>query len=139
MSDNTATLVGNMSRDPELRYLPSGQSVVNFGLAVNRRWKNRQTDEWEEQTSFIDVRAFGTMAENIAESCTKGTRVAVFGRLEQRSWEADDGTKRSKVEIIADEVAPSLRWATCTVTKIDREPAQRPQSAPKYADGSEPF
>jgi single-strand DNA-binding protein len=94
--------------------------VASFGLAVNRRWQNRQTNEWEEQTSFIDVKCWSQMAENVSESIQRGTRVIVTGRLEQRSWETDTGEKRSKIEVVADEVAPSLRWATATVTKIER-------------------
>ena len=118
--DNTVTLVGNVTRDPELRYTPSGQTVATFGLAVNRRWQNRQTNEWEEQVSFFDVKCWAQMAENVSESIQRGTRVVVSGRLEQRSWETDNGEKRSKVEVVADEIAPSLRWATAQVQKIER-------------------
>ena len=118
--DNTVTLVGNVTRDPEIRYTPSGQTVATFGLAVNRRWQNRQNNEWEEQTSFFDVKVWSQMAENVSESVQRGTRVIVTGRLEQRSWETDNGDKRSKVEVVADEVAPSLRWATAQVQKIER-------------------
>jgi single-strand DNA-binding protein len=120
MPDNTVTLVGNVTRDPELRYTPSGQAVATFGLAVNRRWQNRQTQDWEEQVSFFDIKCWAQMAENVGESVQKGTRVLVTGRLEQRSWETDNGDKRSKVEVVADEIAPSLRWATAEVTKNER-------------------
>jgi single-strand DNA-binding protein len=119
-ADNTVTLVGNITRDPELRFTPSGQAVATFGLAVNRRWQNRQTSEWEEQTSFFDVKCWAQMAENVAESVTRGSRVVVSGRLEQRSWETDQGDKRSKVEVVADEVAPSLRWATAQISRNER-------------------
>ena len=118
--DNNVTLVGNVTRDPEIRYTPSGQTVATFGLAVNRRWQNRQTNEWEEQVSFFDVKCWAQMAENVSDSITRGTRVIVSGRLEQRSWETDNGEKRSKIEVVADEVAPSLRWATAQVHKIER-------------------
>jgi single-strand DNA-binding protein len=121
--DNTVTLVGNVTRDPELRYTPSGQAVASFGLAVNRRWQNRQTNDWEEQVSFFDVKCWAQMAENVGESVQKGSRVVVSGRLEQRSWETDNGDKRSKVEVVADEIGPSLRWATATVTKNERREA----------------
>jgi len=121
--DNTVTLVGNVTRDPEIRYTPSGQTVATFGLAVNRRWQNKATNEWEEQVSFFDVKCWSQMAENVAESVPRGTRVIVTGRLEQRSWETDNGEKRSKVEVVADEIAPSLRWATAQVTKIERSAA----------------
>ena len=117
---NTVTLVGNATRDPELRFTNTGQALASFGLAVNRRWQNRQTNEWEEAVSFFDVTCWAQLAENVAESVQKGTRVIVTGRLDQRSWETDNGEKRSKVEVVADEIAPSLRWATAAVTKNER-------------------
>src|SRR5436309_9029858 len=117
---NSVTLVGNITRDPELRFTPSGQATASFGLAVNRRWQNRQTQEWEEATSFFDVVCWREMAENASESLQKGSRVIVTGRLEQRSWETQEGDKRSKVEVVADEIGPSLRWATAEVKKNDR-------------------
>ncbi|HYI62231.1 MAG TPA: single-stranded DNA-binding protein [Acidimicrobiales bacterium] len=120
MPDNNVTIVGNITRDPELRFTPSGQAVATFGLAVNRRWQNRQTSEWEEQTSFFDVKCWAQMAENVSESLGRGSRVVVSGRLEQRSWETDQGEKRSKVEVVADEIAPSLRWATANITRNER-------------------
>jgi single-strand DNA-binding protein len=116
--DNTVTVVGNVTRDPELRFTPSGAAVATFGLAWNRRSQNAR-GETEEQVSFFDVTCWRQLAENVAESLTKGTRVIVYGRLEQRSWETNDGERRSKVEIVADEVAPSLRWATAEITRND--------------------
>ena len=86
MPDNSVTLVGNVTRDPELRFTNTGQPTASFGLAVNRRWQNRQTQEWEEATSFFDVVCWREMAENVSESLTRGARVVVAGRLEQRSW-----------------------------------------------------
>ncbi len=121
MTGNAVTLVGNITRDPELRFTNTGQATASFGLAVNRRWQNRQTQEWEEATSFFDVVCWREMAENAAESLTRGSRVIVTGRLEQRSWETPDGDKRSKVEVVADEVGPSIRWATAQVTKNERQ------------------
>ena len=118
--DNTVTVTGNITRDPELRFTPGGSAVATFGLAWNRRWQNRQTNETEEQVSFFDVTCWNTLAENVSESLVKGTRVVVSGRLEQRSWETQDGERRSKIEIIADEVSPSLRWATVEVIKNER-------------------
>ncbi len=117
--DNTVTITGNATRDPELRFTPAGNAVVNFGVAVNRRWQNRQTNEWEEAVSFFDIVAWSQLAENVAESVGKGNRVTVTGRLEQRSWKTDTGENRSKTEIVADDVGPSLRWATATVTRND--------------------
>jgi single-strand DNA-binding protein len=117
---NHVSIVGNLTRDPELRFTPSGQATANFGLAVNRRWQNRQSQEWEEATSFFDVVCWGQLAENTAQTLTKGTRVMVNGRLDQRSWETAERERRSKIEITADEVAPSLRWATAVITKNER-------------------
>ncbi len=117
---NTITIVGNVTRDPELRFTPSGQATATFGIAVNRRWQNRQNQQWEEATSFFDVVCWREMAENASESLTKGARVIVTGRLEQRNWETQDGEKRSKIEIIADEIGPSLRWATAQIVRNER-------------------
>ena len=117
---NSITLVGNVTRDPELRFTPSGQPTASFGLAVNRRWQNKQTNDWEEAVSFFDIVCWREMAENASESLSKGSRVIVTGRLEQRSWETQEGEKRSKIEVVADELGPSLRWATAEVKKNDR-------------------
>jgi single-strand DNA-binding protein len=120
MADNSITVVGNLTRDPEMRYTATGQANVRLGIAVSRRWQNRQTNEWEERTSFFNIVCWGDMAENVNESVAKGTRVVVNGRLEQRSWETEQGEKRSVVEIVADEVGPSLRWATAEVKRAER-------------------
>lgn len=150
-SGNIVELIGNVTRDPELRFTPSGAAVATFGLAVNRRWRNQQTNEWEEAVSFFDIVSWREMAENVAESLTKGTRVIVTGRLEQRSWETDNGEKRSKVEVIADEIGPSLRWATAEVTRNERRDggsggggygAPPPMNEPPvggFDDGEDPF
>jgi single-strand DNA-binding protein len=119
MSGNSITIVGNITRDPELRFTPSGQANARLGVAVNRRWQDRNSGEWQEATSFFDVICWRELAENVSESLKRGARVIVTGRLEQRTWE-QDGNKRSVVEIIADEVAPSLRWATAKVEKTER-------------------
>jgi single-strand DNA-binding protein len=121
------TIVGNLTKDPELRFTPSGQATASFGIAVNRRWQNRQTNQWEEASSFFDVVAWGSLAENLAESVRRGDRVVVEGRLDQRHWENNQGEKRSKIEITANEVAPSLRWATVEISKNQRP---TPQSVP---------
>lgn len=118
--DNAVTITGNMTREPELRFTPGGAAVATFGLAWNRRFQNRQSGEWEEQVSFFDVTCWNQLAENVAESLAKGSRVTVSGRLEQRSWETQDGERRSKVEVVADDVAASLRWATVDITKNER-------------------
>ena len=121
MADNSVTLVGNVTRDPELRYTAGGAAKVTFGLAVNRRWQNRQTQEWEEQVSFFNIVAWREMAENVAESVAKGSRVVVTGRLEQRSWETENGEKRTVVEVTADDIGPSLRWATAQISRNERK------------------
>ena len=112
--DNTVTVVGNVTRDPELRFAQSGTAIASFGLAWNRRRQDQ-----EDEVSFFDVTCFRQLAENVAESLKKGARVVVYGTLQQRSWESDQG-RRSKVEILADDVAPSLKWATAAVTKNER-------------------
>lgn len=155
--DNNVTITGNATREPELRFTPSGQAVANFGVAVNRRWQNRQTQEWEEAVSFFDITAWAQLAENVAETVGKGTRVTVSGRLDQRSWENQEGEKRSKVEIVADDVAISLRWATAEVRRNERSdnsggsynggggaPARQgsgggQNNAPAYNPDEEPF
>jgi single-strand DNA-binding protein len=155
MSGNSVTIVGNVTRDPELRFTPSGQANARLGVAVNRRWQDRNSGEWQEATSFFDVICWRDLAENVSDSIKKGTRVIVTGRLEQRSWE-QEGNKRSAVEIIADEIAPSLRWATANVVKSERRSgggdqggggggggygrSAPPSDPPPYDDfGDEPF
>jgi len=115
---STVTLVGNLTRDPELRFTNGGMAVATCGMAVN--FRRMKQGEWEEETSFFNVTAFGDLGENVAESLNKGARVLVSGRLQQRSWETQDGDKRSTVEIVADEIGPSLRFATADVTKTER-------------------
>src|ERR1017187_4197836 len=117
---NSVSLVGNITRDPELRFTNTGQATASFGLAVNRRWQNRQTQEWEEAVSFFDVVCWRDLAENVALSLTRGARIVVTGRLEQRSWETDDGETRTKVELVADDIGASLRFATVDIHKVQR-------------------
>jgi len=120
---NTVTITGNLTREPEIRYTKEGQATAQLGVAVNRRWQDRATQEWTEATSFFDVVCWRDLAENVALSLSKGMRVIVTGRLEQRSWETDEGEHRSKVEITADEVGPSLLFATADVQRIERHQA----------------
>lgn len=117
---NTVTITGNLTREPEVRYTKEGIATVQLGMAVNRRWQDRQTQEWEESTSFFDVICWRELAENVALSLTKGMRVTVTGRLEQRSWETDEGDRRSKVEVSAEDVAASLRFATASIQRTER-------------------
>ena len=117
--DSTVTIVGNLTRDPELRFTAGGKGVASFGVAVGRRFQ--QNGEWQEKTSFFNVTAWDTLGENVAASLTKGTRVLVTGRLEQREYETKEGEKRNVVEIVADEIGPSLRWARAEVERIARD------------------
>ena len=123
MTTTTITVAGNLTRDPEIRYTKDGQATAALTLAVNRRWQNRDTKEWEESTSFFDVVCWRELAENVALSLTKGARVVVSGRLEQRSWETDEGERRSKIEIVADDIGASLRFATAEIQKVERHSA----------------
>lgn len=118
MADNTVTVVGNITRDPELRFTAGGKGIASFGLAVNRRYQ--QNGEWQEKVSFFNVTAWDQLGENAAASLTKGTRIIVTGRLEQREYETNNGEKRNVVEIVADELGPSLRWARASVERTQR-------------------
>ena len=111
--DNTVTLTGNLTKDPELRYTTGGRGVASFGLAVNRRYQ--VNGEWQEQVSFFNVVAWADLGENAAASLHKGNRVMVTGRLEQRSYDTREGEKRNITEVIADDLGPSLRWAQAQV------------------------
>jgi single-strand DNA-binding protein len=121
MADNTVTLIGNLTREPEIRFTNNGRAITTFGLAVSRRYQ--VNGEWQENTSFFNVVAWGQIGENAAHSLHKGSRVIVAGRLEQRSYETQDGDKRNVVEVVADEIGPSLRWATAVVERTDRRSA----------------
>ena len=122
---NSTTLSGNLTRDPEIRYTRDGQASATFGVAVNRRWQPRGSDEWEEATSFFDVVCWRDLAENVALSLTKGCRVVVSGRLDQRAWEGENGERRSRVEVTADEVGASLRFATAEISRSERRGPDR--------------
>jgi single-strand DNA-binding protein len=117
---NSTVLSGNLTRAPEIRYTREGQANATFGLAVNRRWQPRGSDTWEESTSFFDVVCWRELAENVALSLVKGSRVLVSGRLEQHVWETELGERRSRVEVTADEVGPSLRFATAEIARNER-------------------
>lgn len=100
---NRVTLVGRLTRDPELRHLPSGTPVLQLGLAVNGRQKD-DGGNWVDKPNFFDVKIFGNQAEMLAQHLAKGRRVGIDGRLDWSSWEAQDGSKRSKVEVVAFQV-----------------------------------
>lgn len=114
------TIVGNLTGDPELRFIQSGAAVANFTVASTPRTFDRQTNEFKDgETLFMRCSLWREAAENVAESLTKGMRVIVTGRLVSRSWEAN-GEKRTVNEIQVDEVGPSLRYATAKVTRTQR-------------------
>lgn len=118
-TNNTVTMVGNLVDDPELRFTQSGVAMARIRIAVNRRWRD-QNGQWQEDTGFFSGTCWRELAENVAESLQKGDRVVVTGRMEQRSWETPEGERRSVVEVSVDDIGPSLRWATATVTKTPR-------------------
>ncbi len=116
--ETTITLVGNLTRDPELRFTPSGAAVADFTVASTSRTFDRQTNEWKDgDTLFIRCSAWRQLAENVAGSLTKGTRVVVTGSLKVREYERQDGGRGTSVEMTVDEVGPSLRNATAQVTR----------------------
>ena len=116
---NSVTLVGNLVEDPELRFTASGVAMARIRIAVSRRYQDRDGN-WQEESSFFGGTVWRDHAENVAESLTKGTRVMLSGRLKQRQWETNEGEKRSVVEIDIQEIGPSLRWATASVTRTPR-------------------
>lgn len=119
--ETVITVIGNLTADPELRFTPSGAAVANFTVASTPRTFDRQSQEWKDgDTLFMRCSIWREAAENVAESLTKGTRVVVTGRLVQRSYETREGEKRTVVELQADEVGPSLRYATAKVTRSSR-------------------
>ena len=101
---NRVNISGNLTRDPELRGAASGTQVLSFGVAVNDRRKNQQTGEWEDVPNFVDCVMFGNRATALADMLRKGNKVAIEGKLRYSAWEAKDGTKRSKLEVVVDEV-----------------------------------
>ena len=120
-TENIITIVGNLADDPELRYTPNGVAVTNMRVAVNRRRFNRETNAWDEELDgFFTVNVWRDHAENVAESLKRGNRVLVTGRLRSRSYEDKEGQTKWITEIEADEVCPSLRWATAKVSKVNR-------------------
>lgn len=99
---NKVILIGNLTRDPELRYTPSGAAIAKFSLAVNDKFK--QGDEWKERVNYVDIVVWGKQGENCSEYLAKGRSVCVDGRLQYSAWETEEGQKRSKLEVVADRV-----------------------------------
>ena len=143
--DNNIVIVGNLTRDPELRFTQSSVAVCSLGVAWNQR---SGPNGGEDKSHFFNVTCWRELAENCAETLTKGMRVVVYGRIDYQSWDdRDSGQTRSRVEIQADEVSPSLKWATAQVTRNERSggdfgsgsaPAA-PQEPPAYDPNEEPF
>ena len=119
--DTVITVIGNLTSDPELRFTPSGAAVANFTIASTPRTLDRQTQEWKDgEALFLRCNCWRQMAEHVAGSLTRGSRVMAQGRLKQRSFETKEGEKRTVVELEVDEIGPSLRYATATVTRVSR-------------------
>lgn len=104
MSINRVVISGNLTRDPELRTTSGGMSVLKLGVAVNDRRKNPETEQWEDVPNFVDATMFGARAEAVSRYLSKGTKVAIEGKLRWSSWENQQGEKRSKLEVIVDEI-----------------------------------
>lgn len=122
IGDTPITVVGNVVNDPELRFTPSGAAVCNFRIASTPRKFNRQTNQWEDQEAlFLTVNVWRDAAENVAETLSKGMRAIVTGQLRQRSYQTREGENRTAYEIEADEVGPSLRFASAHVNRNPRE------------------
>ncbi len=148
MADNSITLVGNLPRDPEIRFTATGRAVASFSMGVGRRYQ--VNGEWQEQTSWFNVTAWGQLGENAAATLVKGSRVVVTGRLEQSEYTSREGEKRTAIDVVADDIGPSLRWATATVVRTPKQEGQgggaassRPQIIDPIEatpfDGEEPF
>ena len=134
MWDNNVSIAGNVVREPEIKYTQGGTALAKFSVAVNEKKGD------EERTHYFDVTTFGRCAENVGNSVSKGDRVSVQGKLEQQTWETDGGDKRSKVAIVADDVAVSLKWKGATVSgDSGGDGGSRQSSSQGYTPGSEPF
>ena len=132
MSINRVNISGNLTRDPELRATASGTQVLSFGVAVNDRRRNPQTGEWEDYPNFVDCTMFGTRAEAVSRYLSKGSKVAIEGKLRYSSWERD-GQRRSKLEVIVDEIEFMSRGQQGGQGGYDQggyAPAPMPSAAP---------
>ena len=139
MAINKATITGNITRDPELRQTQGGTSVLTIGVAVNDRRKNQQTGEWEDYPNFIDCTIFGNRATGVAPHLEKGMKVAIEGKLNQSRWQAEDGTNRSKIEIIVDEIEFMSRQQGQTASKpVQQQPQQPMQQQPMQQQAAQP-
>lgn len=129
----TVTIFGNLTRDPELKFTGAGKAWGFFSLA-NTEWRKNDKDEWEEAgSSFYEVKMFGDAMERVSDSFVKGDRLIVIGKLKQETWEKD-GEKKSKMVVIADEVAGSTKSATVTMQRVER--SDQSFSAPSASSSS---
>lgn len=120
-NETTITVIGNLTNDPELRFTPSGSAVANFTIASTPRTFDRNSNEWKDgEALFLRASVWKEVAENVAESLTKGMRVIVVGRLKQRSYETKEGEKRTVIELEVDEIGPSLKYANAKVNRTQR-------------------
>ena len=117
---NTITIAGNLTRDPDLRFTPNGRANASFGVAVNNDWTDPSSGERRESTEFFDIVVWGKPAENAAQSLSKGQEVVVSGRLQQRSWETNEGERRTRIEVVAIVVGAGLSFGTTVFTKASR-------------------
>lgn len=123
--DNSMSVCGNITRDPELRFTSSGRAVASFGVAVNRRYQ--KDGQWiDAEPTFVNIIAWGELGEHAAASLNKGDRVRCIGRFESRTWDKPDGTKGFASELIADDVCPSLKWATVEISRSVRSGGTAP-------------
>jgi single-strand DNA-binding protein len=132
MSLNKCMIIGNLGRDPEMRYTPSGQAVTQFTVATNRRWRDQQ-DEWQEETEWFRVVVWGQQAERVAERVRKGNKVYVEGRIQTRQWEDQSGQKRYTTELIANQVTSLERRERDDEAPMPDEPGggnRRPSAEP---------
>jgi len=128
---NTITLVGNLTRDFELRF-GDNYAVANSGLAVNKRWFNNKTNDWDEKTTFFNISVWGEAeTSNVCESLSKGDRVIVTGEMQVRSYDDDNGEKRTAAEVRVSEMGPALRWATVSVTRNPKSDGGSSYSTPE--------
>lgn len=131
-------ITGNLTSDPELRFTQSGDAVANLTVAVNERKKSG--DQWEDDgATFYRVAAWRDLAENVAESLQRGMRVIVSGGLRTRTWTDKEGTERLSLDLTADEIGPSLRWATARVTRTQSSGGQRPQQQRPQQRSDDPW
>ena len=138
IGDTNLTVIGNLTKDPELKWLPSGVAVVSFTIASSRRVRDNESGEWKDgDTIFMRCSAWRHIAEHIGDTLTQGMRVVAYGRLKQRDYEVD-GDRRTIMELDVEEIGPSLKYATAKVNKAARSGPQPPHPADAYATSGAP-